>query len=60
MSEVVDSNEKSNYSSDSDEEYFVTSVFNHRTKKKRKIGQPLKLWEKLSIVIKKSRQSDAF
>ena len=39
MSEVVDSDEMSNYSSDSDEEYFVTSVFNHRTKKKRKIGQ---------------------
>ena len=35
MSKVVDSDEMSNYSSDSDEEYFVTSVFNHRTKKKR-------------------------
>ena len=38
MSEVVDSDKMSNCSSDSCEEYFMTSVFKSRTKKKKKNG----------------------
>ena len=38
MSEVVDSDEMSNSSSESCEDYFMTSVFKSRTKKKKKNG----------------------
>ena len=61
MSQVVDSDEMSNYSSDSDKEYFVTRVLNHRTIKKIKTGQlTTEVVREIVNHDQKSHQSNAF